>query len=141
MCVIFLTARLLVSHAGHPVGERDEALTKLLEAVVILNLLFDLRGLLGRDAHGNNPSFGKGRKQHALDALIRAVADRSDVSVSLVYSEHPGHTRELARRAMEAGMDRIVAADGESHRSGKAIEVKVLPKSLQVVSNRVSSSK
>lgn len=60
-----------------------------------------------------NPTSGNGRRQRALETLARLAAERLGANLKVVYSDHSGHPRELAREAVAEGVDRVIAAGGD----------------------------
>ncbi|MGH7569085.1 MAG: diacylglycerol/lipid kinase family protein [Gemmatimonadales bacterium] len=59
-----------------------------------------------------NPAAGRGAARRAKDPVARAFRSQG-WTVELVVTERPGHATELARRAAQDGVERVVAVGGD----------------------------
>ena len=60
-----------------------------------------------------NPNSGRYRRGHGLVAAIRAFIAERQLDADLVLTSGRGHAPELARAALAAGCDRVVAVGGD----------------------------
>lgn len=59
-----------------------------------------------------NPMSGGGRTKHRVGPLVDAI-ERAGLAADLVFTTHRGHGTELAREAIEAGRQFLVACGGD----------------------------
>ncbi len=59
-----------------------------------------------------NPMSGGGRTRHRMGAIIDAI-ERAGLVADMVFTERPGHGEDLAREAIEAGREFLVACGGD----------------------------
>jgi diacylglycerol kinase (ATP) len=60
-----------------------------------------------------NPNSGHNRRRPGLAAIIREFATARKLDSDLLITEGPGHATDLAREAVLAGFDRVVAVGGD----------------------------
>lgn len=59
-----------------------------------------------------NPMSGGGRTRHRIGTIIDAI-ERAGMVADMVFTEHQGHGETLAREAIEAGREFLVACGGD----------------------------
>ncbi len=60
-----------------------------------------------------NPFSGRNRRSPRLAAELQAFSKAHRLDAGIVFTECPGHATELARNALDAGVERIVAVGGD----------------------------
>jgi YegS/Rv2252/BmrU family lipid kinase len=60
-----------------------------------------------------NPCSGRNRRSPRLAAELQAFSKAHRMDAAIVFTECPGHATELAREALDAGVERIVAVGGD----------------------------
>ena len=60
-----------------------------------------------------NPCSGRNRRSPRLAAELQAFSKAHRMDAAIVFTECPGHATELARDALDAGVERIVAVGGD----------------------------
>jgi diacylglycerol kinase (ATP) len=69
-------------------------------------------GRAGRPLFIVNPVAGGGTTRERIPALTAAI-ERAGIEPDMVFTEHQGHGEELARQAIEAGREFLVACGGD----------------------------
>jgi diacylglycerol kinase (ATP) len=80
-----------------------------------------------------NPRSGRSRRYAGLPAAIRAFIAGHRLDADLVCSDGPGHATELARDALAAGCERVVAVGGDGTMNETAQALVNTPAALALV--------